>query len=138
MKLELPAILTFVIQSAAVIATAYVLFRKKVAEVRKSEAETEKTIADNYAALLEEYRHRSKEEISSLQLLYESKLSALKDEILRLQKNLDSMQDELNAYHTISQKRQEDLNRALEQQEYYRGQYSEATRIIDKHITNLA
>lgn len=132
------ALLISIVQSLAVIALAYVLFRKKLASLRKTEAEAEESVSKNYANLLEEYRKRSKEDMASLEFQYSLKISELQAEVIRLNKKIDDLIDELNAHKTISGKRQEQLDETIKDKEYYRGKYNSAAEIIDKHLTKTA
>lgn len=136
--MEVHNILITIAQSIAVISLAYVLFRKKLASLRKTEAEAEKSVSENYAKLLEEYRKRTKEDIESLEMQYNIKVRELQEEIIRLNKKIDDLIDDNNSQKTISTRRQEQLNEAINDKEYYRGQYKAAAEIIDKHLTKTA
>lgn len=125
-------------QSIAVIALAYILFRKKLANLRKTEAEAEESVSKNYANLLEEYRKRTKEDIASLEFQYSLKTNELQTEVIRLNKKIDDLIDELNSHRTISVKRQEQLDETIKDKEYFRGKYNSAAEIIDKHLTKTA
>lgn len=125
-------------QGIAVIAAAYILFRQKLAKLKASEADAEKSVSENYAQLLEEYRVRTKEEIGAMKSLYEGKMVDVQQEIIRLNKKIDDLQDEINAQQVISNKRQEQLNHALQDKEYYRGQLTESQRVIEKHLKKIA
>jgi type II secretory pathway pseudopilin PulG len=131
-------ILISIAQSLAVIALAYILFRKKLANLRKTEAEAEESVSKNYANLLEEYRKRTKEDVAALEFQYNLRTSELQAEVIRLNKKIDDLIDEINAQKTIAVKRQEQLEEAINDKEYYRGKYNSSTEIIDKHLKKTA
>lgn len=134
MKDNLYTIGSFLAQGALYILGAYLLIRQKFSNLKKSEAEAEKTIGESYAQLLKEYRDRTSEQINTLNFQYEQKISELRAEVLRLSKKIDELQDDINAEKTINARYKESLDKAIEDKEYFRGQYHGVTKIIDKHL----
>lgn len=113
-------------------------FRKQEAETLKTEAETESVEAKNLTSLLEEYRKFSSESINALQIRYDEKISFLQEELIRANKKIDELSDELKSRETITNTRQAQLDETIQQKEYLRGRLYESESIIEKHLKKIA